>query len=83
VQATLLVPAFVLAEATLSYVGLGFSDPTPSWGSMLQSVERGRLLADAPWLLSPAIAIAITVLCVNLAGAAHTQLDRRSDTIVN
>ena len=37
VQATLLVPAFVLAEATLSYVGLGFSDPTPSWGSMLQS----------------------------------------------
>jgi peptide/nickel transport system permease protein len=74
VQATLLVPAFILAEATLSYVGLGFADPAASWGSMLQAVERGRLLAEAPWLLAPAFAIAITVLCVNLLGSAHEAL---------
>ena len=36
VQTTLLVPAFVLAEATLSFVGLGFSEPIPSWGAMLR-----------------------------------------------
>ena len=35
VQATILVPAFVMAEATLSFVGLGFAPPTPSWGAML------------------------------------------------
>jgi peptide/nickel transport system permease protein len=74
VQATLLVPAFLLAEATLSYVGLGFADPAASWGSMLQAVERGRLLAEAPWLLAPAFAIAMTVLCVNLVGSAHGPL---------
>ena len=42
VQATLLVPAFILAEATLSFVGLGFAEPTPSWGVMLQSAGAGR-----------------------------------------
>ena len=66
VQATLLVPGFILAEATLSYVGLGFVDVSPSWGVMLQDAAGGRILAEAPWLLTPAIAIAITVLSVNL-----------------
>ena len=65
-QATLLVPAFILAEATLSYVGLGFTQRSPSWGAMLASVERGRVLAEAPWLLAPAFAIAVTVLGINL-----------------
>ena len=50
---------------------------------MLQSVERGSLLAEAPWLLSPVIAIAITVLCVNLVGSTTAKLDRMTDTIVN
>jgi peptide/nickel transport system permease protein len=66
VQATLLVPGFILAEATLSYVGLGFADVSPSWGVMLQDSAGGRILAEAPWLLTPAIAIALTVLSVNL-----------------
>jgi peptide/nickel transport system permease protein len=66
VQATLLVPGFILAEATLSFVGLGFPEVSPSWGVMLQESGGGRILAEAPWLLTPAIAIAITVLSVNL-----------------
>jgi peptide/nickel transport system permease protein len=66
VQATLLLPAFVLAEATLSFVGLGFPERTPSWGVMLQEAAAGRLLADAPWLLAPGAAIFATVLAVNL-----------------
>jgi peptide/nickel transport system permease protein len=65
-QATLLVPAFILAEATLSYVGLGFVEIAPSWGVMLREAAEGRLVAEAPWLLTPAIAIAITVLSANL-----------------
>jgi peptide/nickel transport system permease protein len=66
-QATLLVPAFILAEATLSFVGLGFADPTPSWGAMLHEASNVSAIADYPWTLSPAAAIFIVVLGVNLA----------------
>ncbi len=64
-QATLLIPAFILAEATLSYTGLGFGEPTPSWGVMLQEAGRGPILAEAPWLIAPAAAIVLVVLTVN------------------
>lgn len=66
VQATLLLPAFILAEATMSYVGLGFSDRTASWGTMLLDASNVALLADMPWALAPAAAIFIVVLAVNL-----------------
>jgi peptide/nickel transport system permease protein len=65
-QATLLVPSFILAEATMSYVGLGFSDRTPSWGSMLHDAANVAVLGDFPWVLAPAAAIFIVVLAVNL-----------------
>ncbi len=65
-QATLLIPAFILAEATMSYVGLGFSDRTPSWGSMLHDAANVAVLGDFPWVLAPAGAIFIVVLAVNL-----------------
>lgn len=72
VQATLLLPAFILAEATLSFVGLGFVEPTPSWGTMLREVSRNlRSLTDFPWLLSPAAAIAGVVLSVHLLAGGH------------
>ena len=67
VQITLLVPAFIIAEATLSYVGLGFPDPVASWGTMLHDASTNiRVFADFPWLLSPAAAIFLVVLGVNL-----------------
>jgi peptide/nickel transport system permease protein len=79
VQATLLLPAFILAEATLSYVGLGFPDTVPTWGTMLQDASNVALLAEAPWMLAPAAAIFVVVLAVNLAvqgtGRAPVQLE--------
>jgi peptide/nickel transport system permease protein len=69
-QGALLVPAFVLAEATLSLVGLGFSEPASSWGGMLREAGRGRAFADAPWLLAPAAAIALTLMALQMAGGA-------------
>jgi peptide/nickel transport system permease protein len=66
VQASLLVPAFVMAEATLSYVGLGFSEPSASWGGLLRDAGRGRGFSDAPWLLTPALMIAFSILSVQL-----------------
>ena len=67
VQITLLVPAFIVAEATLSYVGLGFPDPVASWGTMLHDASSNtRVFADFPWLLSPAAAMFLVVLGLNL-----------------
>ena len=71
IQATILVPAFVMAEATLSFVGLGFAPPTPSWGAMLYDAGAVRIAADAPWLLAPAGLVFLTVLAVHTA--AHTE----------
>ena len=73
VQVTLLLPAFILAEATLSYVGLGFAPPAASWGVMLQEASNIRAIADFPWLLSPAAAIIAVVLGVNLVTGAGSR----------
>ena len=62
----MLVPAFIVAEATLSYVGLGFPEPVASWGTMLQDASNLRAIVDFPWLLSPAAAMFVVVLGVNL-----------------
>jgi peptide/nickel transport system permease protein len=65
-QAALLLPAFVVAEATLSFVGLGFPDHAPSWGSLLQDTANLGVLGTAPWLVAPAVVLFSVVLGVNL-----------------
>ena len=66
-QATLSIAAAIIAEASLSFLGLGQQPPAPSWGSMLNSAQR--FLASAPWLaIWPGIAIFLTVLSFNLVG---------------
>ncbi|HEX3704670.1 MAG TPA: ABC transporter permease [Vicinamibacterales bacterium] len=66
VEITMLIPAFIVAEATLSYVGLGFPEPIASWGTMLHDASNIRAFADFPWLLSPAAAMFALVLGLNL-----------------
>lgn len=73
VQGTLLLPAFILAEATLSFVGFGFAEPTPSWGVMLRDAAEAGTLSEAPWLLAPAAAITIAVFFLHLASGGGTQ----------
>ena len=67
VAATLGVGGAIMAEAALSFVGLGAPPPTPSWGAM---VAEGRdLLRVAPWVsLFPGLAIGLTVAAVNVVG---------------
>lgn len=66
VQAALLVPGFVLAEATLSYIGLGFPDDVPSWGTALSASANVGAMTRAPWTLVPAAAMFLVVLATNL-----------------
>lgn len=66
IQGLLLFPAFIFAEATLSFVGLGFATPTASWGSMLHDAAGIAAITEAPWLMSPAAAIVLTVVAIQL-----------------
>jgi len=59
-QAALLVPLYVSAEATLSFFGLGVSEPVPSWGNMLAALQHYSVLVSYGWLLAPAAALVVT-----------------------
>jgi peptide/nickel transport system permease protein len=67
VQATIILPFAILAEATLSFLGLGVQPPTPSWGVMLTAAQP--YLGTAPWFaIAPGLAILVTTLSFNLVG---------------
>ena len=67
VQATLAIAMAIIAEASLSFLGLGQQPPAPSWGSMLNAAQR--FLTQAPWLaIFPGAAIFLAVLAFNLVG---------------
>jgi peptide/nickel transport system permease protein len=66
---TLLIPQAILTEALLSFLGLGITEPQPTWGNMINSGQI--VLREAPWLtFFPGAAIVLTVLAFNLLGDA-------------
>lgn len=79
VQATLSIAEAIIAEASLSFLGLGQQPPAPSWGAMLNGAQR--FLTQAPWLsIVPGLAIFLVVLAFNLMGdGLRDALDPRSD----
>ena len=67
VQATLAIAAAVIAEASLSFLGLGQQPPAPSWGSMLNTAKN--FVENSPWMaIWPGVAIFLLVLSFNLLG---------------
>ncbi|HEY7140432.1 MAG TPA: ABC transporter permease [Methylomirabilota bacterium] len=67
VQATVSIPTAIIAEAVLSFLGLGVQPPTPSWGTMLNTAQA--FLEQAPWMAWwPGLAIFVLALSFNLAG---------------
>jgi len=71
-QSALLIPQYIAAEATLSFFGLGISEPVPSWGNMLSALQQYTVLVSYYWLLAPAAALVITsVMYWLLADALH------------
>ncbi|MBX3082341.1 MAG: ABC transporter permease [Anaerolineae bacterium] len=65
---TLAIPAMILAETALSFLGLGLKPPVVSWGVLLQDAQNIRAVATAPWLLTPAIGVIVAVLALNFLG---------------
>lgn len=78
VQVTIGFAAAIIAEASLSFLGLGTQPPTPSWGRDL--AEARRFMADAPWMfLAPTFTIMVAVLSINFVGdGLRDALDPRS-----
>lgn len=65
---SLSIPAIILAETALSFIGLGLQPPTVSWGVLLQEAQNIRAVSTAPWILIPGIPVVITVLAMNFFG---------------
>ena len=78
VLASLLTASAIRIEASLSFIGLGVSPPTPTWGNMIR--DGVPLLLNTPWLsIFPGLAILITVLAFNLIGdSVRDVLDPRT-----
>lgn len=68
VTATLAVPVMILAESTLSFLGVGIQPPMTSWGVLLQDAQNVQSMALRPWMLLPGLAIFIAVLAFNFFG---------------
>ena len=68
VAVTVYIPWFILAESTLSFLGLGLQPPMTSWGILLKRVQQLQVLINYPWLLIPGLFIMITVLGFNFLG---------------
>jgi peptide/nickel transport system permease protein len=65
---TLAIPAMIISETSLSFLGLGLRPPAISWGVLLQDAQNIQSLAISPWLLIPAVPVIIAVLGFNFMG---------------
>ena len=65
---TLAIPGMILAETSLSFLGIGLRPPVVSWGVLLQEAQNIRSVANAPWLFWPGAAVVVSVLALNFLG---------------
>ena len=65
---TLALPAMIIAETSLSFLGLGLRAPAISWGVLLQQAQNIQAVAISPWLLYPAVPVIVAVLAFNFLG---------------
>ena len=68
VHMTLAVPGMILAETSLSFLGLGLRAPVVSWGTMLQSAQNVGAVNSYPWLMWPAAFVVVTIMAFNFMG---------------
>ena len=68
IAATMSVPGYILAEAGLSFLGLGIRDPMASWGNMLSAAQNTTTMTTRPWILAPGFTIFLATLSFNFLG---------------
>ncbi|MCP3956591.1 MAG: ABC transporter permease [bacterium] len=61
-QAALLIPLYILAEVTLSFLGLGVAEPEPSWGNMLGELQKYHVLTSYWWMFSPGLVLVVVFI---------------------
>jgi peptide/nickel transport system permease protein len=65
---TLAIPAMIISETSLSFLGLGLRPPAISWGVLLQQAQNIQALAISPWLLLPSVPVIVVILAFNFMG---------------
>jgi peptide/nickel transport system permease protein len=68
VIATTAIPAMILGETALSFLGLGIRPPLVSWGLLLNDAQHTRVLLQQPWMLTPAFFVIVTIISFNFLG---------------
>lgn len=68
VNVTLTVPAMILLETSLSFLGVGLRSPAVSWGVLLQQAQNFQDVILHPWLLVPGIFVVVAILALNFVG---------------
>jgi len=63
-------PVFILSESNLALLGLGISEPLPSWGNLLRDLENFSVLPAQPWVAVPLLLLIATLICCQLARPA-------------
>ena len=66
--AMLAIPAAIIAETTLSFLGIGMTEPAISWGVLLKDASRIDVLQQYPWILLPAVFVIVAITCFQLLG---------------
>ncbi|MBM4459558.1 MAG: ABC transporter permease, partial [Chloroflexi bacterium] len=65
---TLAIPAMIISETALSFLGLGLRPPAVSWGVLLQDAQNVQALAISPWLVIPTLPVVVVILAFNFLG---------------
>jgi peptide/nickel transport system permease protein len=68
VTSALAIPGMILGETSLSFLGLGITPPSVSWGSLLRDSQQVSVIVQHPWILIPGLAVVITVLFFSFLG---------------
>ena len=63
-QFRILVPAYIISEASLGLLGLGVADPLPSWGNLIQDLQRPDVVRANPWVLAPLALLILVMMCL-------------------
>jgi ABC-type dipeptide/oligopeptide/nickel transport system permease subunit len=72
-QFRILVPAYILAEASLGLLGLGVTEPLPSWGNLLLDLQHPQAVRDNPWVLAPLVLLMLVMICLEALATPETK----------